>query len=182
MDRTIAARPVMHQPLRLLHEHHRQWLGCDRGPRERPIRALSAPALRPSRRLLRRRPRPPAAAPLRPSSASSSERKRHSSVLQRYPAMERLSCFMGARSGPGRRLCPVRRTRAEEPDTNRRVTAPARVVRHLLSHLRVYTIRTHHRTAPCERSRLAEPWKAPSAAAPPGLRRRTVLAPLVIVT
>ena len=42
--------------------------------------------------------------------------------------------------------------------------------------------RTHHGTAPCERSWLAEPWKAPSAAAPPGLRRRTVLAPLVIVT
>ena len=90
----------MHQPLRLLHDHHRQRLGCDRGPRERPIRALSAPALRPSRRLLRRRPRPPAAAPLRPSSASTSERKRHSSVPERYRAMERLTGVMGARGDP----------------------------------------------------------------------------------
>ena len=172
----------MHQPLRLLHDHHRQRLGCDRGPRKRPIRALSAPALRPSRRLLRRRPRPSAAAPLRPSSASSSERKRHSSVPERDPAMERLSCFMGARGDPERRLCPGRRRRAEEPDTNRRVTAPARVVRHFLSHLRLYMIRTRHGTAPHKRSRLAEPWKAPSAAAPPGLRQQTGLAHLVVHT
>ena len=77
---------------------------------------------------------------------------------------------------------PGRRRRAEEPDSNQRVTAIARAVRHFLSHLRVYMIRTRHGTAPHKRSRLAEPWKAPSAAAPPGLRQQPGLAHLVIHT